>query len=152
MAAKKYQVQLSEGEREFLHKFTSTGSRKARQIKRAHILLLSDESGTNASKTDEQIAQALGISTSTVARVRGRFVQEGLGSALNEKPRPGQPPKLTGKQEAKLIAIACSTPPGGYARWSLRLLADKVVELDIVDSISYKTVGEVLKKVNSSHT
>lgn len=152
MAAKKYQFQLPEAEREFLHKFTSTGSRKARQIKRAHILLLSDESGTNASKTDEQIAQALGISTSTVARVRGRFVQEGLGSALNEKPRPGQPPKLTGKQEAKLIAIACSTPPGGYARWSLRLLADKVVELDIVDSISYKTVGEVLKKVNSSHT
>ena len=152
MAAKKYQVQLSEGEREFLHKFTSTGSRKARQIKRAHILLLSDESGSNASQTDEQIAQALGISTSTVARVRGRFVQEGLSSALNEKPRPGQPSKLTGKQEAKLIAIACSTPPEGYARWSLRLLADKVVELNIIDSISYKTVGEVLKKVNSSHT
>jgi transposase len=152
MAAKKYQVQLSEGEREFLHKFTSTGSRKARQIKRAHILLLSDKSNTNASKTDKHIAQALGISTSTVARVRGRFVEEGLSSTLNEKPRPGQPPKLTAKQEAKLIALACSTPPEGHARWSLRLLADKVVELNIIDSISYKTVGEVLKKVNSSHT
>jgi transposase len=152
MPAKKYHVQLSESQRQFLHKLTTKGTAKARQIKRAHILLLSDESNTNASKTDEQIAEVLGISNSTVVRVRGRFVEEGLESALNEKPRPGQPPKLTGKQEAKLIAIACSTPPQGYARWSLRLLADKVVELNIVDSISHKSVGEVLKKANSSRT
>ena len=152
MPAKKYRVQLSKAQREFLHKLTTTGTASARRINRARVLLLSDEANADDSKTDDQIAELLEISTSTVLRVRQRFVEDGLEVALNERPRPGQPLKFTGKQEAKLIAIACSTPPEGRSRWSLRMLADKLVELNIVDSISYKTVGEVLKKGSSSHT
>jgi len=127
---------------EYLRKITTTGAAPARKINRARILMLSNEANANASKTAEEIGELLGISTSTVYRVRMCFVEEGLESALYDKPRPGQPPKLTGKQEAQLTAIACSTPPEGRSRWTLRLLADKLVEL--------KIVGEILKKTISS--
>ena len=100
--------------------------------------------------TDRDIASGLLISAPTVGRVRTRFVKEGLDSALNERPRPGQKRKLSGKQEAHLIAIACSDAPDGHTRWSLRLLAGKVVAMGFSESISPETVRQILKKTNSS--
>jgi transposase len=99
----------------------------------------------HAGKTDEEIAEALQISLLTIYNIRRRFQTEGL-DLLYDKPHPGQPCKLDGKAEARLTAIACSTPPAGHARWSLRLLADELVRLEVVDTISHKTVGQVLKK------
>ena len=150
MPAKKHHVRLCESELEALQRLTTTGKASARKINRARILLLSNEADDNSSKTDEEIATVLGVSTSTVVRVRQRFVKEGFEDSLHEKPRPGQRPKLTGKGEARLIALACSEAPEGRARWTLRLLAHKLVELKVVDSISHKTVGCVLKKTNLS--
>jgi transposase len=138
-------VDLTESEREQLLNIARRGKSSARKVKRSLILCQADE-GLN----DQQIAQALLVGAATVSRVRRRFVEEGLDSALNERPRPGQRRKLDGKQEAHLVAVACSQAPAGHARWTLRLLADKVVELDFVDSISPETVRQVLKKTNSS--
>jgi transposase len=138
-------VDLTESEREQLLTIARRGKSSARKVKRSLILCQADE-GLN----DQQIAQALLVGAATVSRVRRRFVEEGLDSALNERPRPGQRRKLDGKQEAHLVAVACSQAPAGHARWTLRLLADKVVELDFVDSISPETVRQVLKKTNSS--
>ena len=146
MPTKKYHVYLSDEEREYLERFVSTGTNKARRITRARILLLADES-KGRGKTDREISEALGVCMRTVAKTRERFVEERLG-ALNEKPRPGKKPKLTGRDEAMLMAIACSDPPEGYGRWTIRLLADKLVELGIVDSISRETVRKILKKRN----
>lgn len=146
MPAKKYRVDLTENEREQLLNIARRGKSSARKVKRALILCQADE-GLN----DQQIAQALLVGAATVSRVRQRFVEEGLESALNERPRPGQRRKLDGKQEAHLVAVACSQAPAGHARWTLRLLADKVVELEFADSISPETVRQVLKKTNSSH-
>jgi transposase len=138
-------VDLTESEREQLLNIARRGKSSARKVKRSLILCQADE-GLN----DQQIAQALLVGAATVSRVRRRFVEEGLDSALNERPRPGQRRKLDGKQEAHLVAVACSQAPAGHARWTLRLLADKVVELDFADSISPETVRQVLKKTNSS--
>ena len=148
--SKKYRVFLNGKKRSSLKRLVNTGTEKARKITRARILLLADESPRGMSKTDKEIMEALGVSARTVASTRQRFVEEGFEGALNEKPRPGKPPKLTGRDEAKLTAIACSEPPEGRARWSIRLLADKLVELDIVDSISRETVRNYLKKGISS--
>jgi transposase len=145
MPARKYRVDLTESEREQLLNIARRGKSSARKVKRSLILCQADE-GLN----DQQIAQALLVGAATVSRVRRRFVEEGLDSALNERPRPGQRRKLDGKQEAHLVAVACSQAPAGHARWTLRLLADKVVELDFADSISPETVRQVLKKTNSS--
>jgi transposase len=145
MLGKKYPVKLTEPQRHYLQKLTTTGKASARKLYRARILLLAEEA-SNSPKSDEQIAQLLLISPATVTRVRRRFVKEGLEAALNEKPRPGQPSKLLGKHEAHILAIAQSIPPEGRTRWTLRLIADKWVELDLVDRISHVAVGEVLKK------
>ena len=154
MPAKKYRVFLNGKKRSTLKRLMDTGTEKARKITRARILLLADESPRGISrgmgKTDKEIVEALGVSARTVAATRQRFVEEGLAGALNEKPRPGRPPKLTGRDEAKLTAIACSEPPQGRVRWSVRLLADKLVELDVVDSISREAVRKYLKKGISS--
>ena len=99
---------------------------------------------------DGEIAGVLLINAATVARVRKRFVEEGLEAAINDKPRPGRERKLDGKQEAHLVAIACSNPPEGHVNWTLHLLADKVVELEFAGSISLETVRQILKKTNSS--
>lgn len=150
MPAKQYRVYLNGKKRSNLERLVSSGTNKARTITRARILLLADESPRGISrgmgKTDKEILEALGVSARTVAATRQRFVEEGLEGALNEKPRPGRPPKLSGRDEAMLTAIACSEPPEGCAGWSVRLLADKLVELDIVDSISREAVREYLKK------
>jgi transposase len=120
------------------------GKHSSRRVTRARILLLAADG-----VTDEQIVASLKTAFATVERTRKRFVEEGRG-CLNERPRRGQARQLTGKQEAHLIAIACSAPPDGRARWTLRLLADKVVELNFADSIARETVRQVLKKTHSS--
>lgn len=143
----KNQVKLKLKERKKLKQLISKGTEKARKITRCRILLLSHEG-----KTDTHIIEALKVARNTIRQVRSRYVQEGLEAAINEQPRPGAPKKFTGRQKAKITAIACSKPPEGRSRWTLRLLADKVVELEIVDNISHKTVQRTLKKTNLSLT
>jgi transposase len=143
--AKKYLVTLTDEEREQLHAVTKRGKVAARQLSRAHILLHAD-----AGAGDDVIAHALHVGTATVERTRKRFVEEGLEAALTERPRPGGRRKLESKQEAFLIALACSAPPNERPHWTMQLLADKLVELRVVESISDETVRRTLKKTSSS--
>lgn len=145
MPAIKYIVNLTDEEREQLLQMIRRGKSAARKLARARILLKA-----NLGLSDGEVARALDIGTATASRTRKRFVEEGLESALKERPRPGQRPKLDGKQEAHLIAVACSKAPEGQERWTLRLLADKAVELGLAESLSYETVRQVLKKTISS--
>jgi len=144
MPKKKYLVDLSVDEREQLLQLVRRGKHSSRKVTRARILLLAAKGAT-----DEQIIAALSCGINTVERTRRRFVEESL-AGLSERARRGQARKLTGKQEAHLVAVACSTPPEGRSRWTLSLLADKVVELKYADSITRETVRQVLKKTNSS--
>ena len=125
------------------------GNAPARTQTRARILLLTDRS-QGQKRTDEEVAKAVLCSKGTVGNVRRRYREGGLETALYDRPRPGAEPKVTGDIEAKLAMLACSEPPTGQCRWTLRLLADKMVELSYVDEISHVTVGEHLKKTNSS--
>lgn len=143
--AKMYIVELTSDERSQLTALVRRGKESARRINRARILLLADDG-----RTDEEIWNALQIGRSTVERTRRRFFELGLEAALSERPRPGKPPKLDAKQEAVLIALACSDPPDGYERWTMQLLADRLVELKVVDSIVDETVRRLLKKTTSS--
>jgi len=145
MPKKRFIVDLSMSEREELLALTSKGTVRARKMKRAQILLKAADGWTDAA-----ILKALNVSRPCVERLRKRFVVGGLQRALNDDPRPGQKRKLDGKQEARLIAEACSTPPAGHARWTLRLLADRVVSLGFTGKISHETVRQVLKKTISS--
>ena len=138
---KKYVVDLTDDERATLRDLTKKGTTGARTISRAHILLHAADGAT-----DQAIADALHVGRATVERTRQRFVAGNLERALHDLPRPGARRKLDGKQEALLVATACSTAPEPYARWSMRLLADKLVELRVVDSISDETVRRMLKK------
>lgn len=149
MSQKRFLVQLSTQEREQLQGIIRSGKNKARKITRCRILLLADES---KGKTDQEIADALNVCLATIFGIRRRYSQEGLESAINERPRTGQPPKFKGKAAAKITAIACSKPPAGQAKWTLRLLADRAVELKIVDSISHQSVSNILKKTSSNRT
>ncbi len=152
---KKYVVELTKEEREYLHKLISAGSAPARKLNRARILLKADV-GKHAEAQallDRQIAQMLETSTATVQRARERFYEGGLQAALERsKPERVYKRSLEGRAEARLIALACSEPPRGRNRWSFRLLADKAVELGIVESISHEAVRKALKKTNSSLT
>ena len=139
--AKKYVVSLTEEERESLLALTKKGSLAARKLTRAHILLHAD-----AGATDDTIAQALHSGTATVERIRKRFVEGGVEAALTERSRPGGKRKLDGKAEATLVAWACSTPPFDRKQWSMQLLADKLVELKLVETVSDETVRRTLKK------
>lgn len=141
MPAKKYIVNLDADERQQLLDMTSRGKIGARKMKRAQILLKADDGWI-----DEEIIQALNISRSTVERTRKRLVEGGLEKALNDDPRPGQKTRLDGNAEAYLVALACSDAPGGREHWPLRLLADKLVELGVVESISHETVRRTMKK------
>ena len=145
MPAKLYRVSLTQEEREHLLGITRRGKSSVRKVKRSLILCKADEG-----LTDQQVAEALMVGPATVGRVRQRFVEGGLKRALDDLPRPGQRRKLDGKQEAHLVAVACSAPPEGHARWTLRLLAGQAVELGLTGSISRETVRQVLKKTNSS--
>jgi len=150
---KKYIVALSEEERNTLVELTSKGSQKSQKILDALILLGCDEGDFQTERsTNEEIARVLNISMRKIDRVKKRFVEEGFDVALNRKKRSRIYAKKTdGDFEAHLIALSCSEPPEGFARWSLRLLADKVVELNYIDSISHETVRRVLKKTKSNH-
>lgn len=145
----RHHVKLSEKERTQLRGLLRRGAAPARVQTRARVLLLSDRS-QGKRRTDEEVAAAALTSVSTTKRTRWRFLQEGLEAALAEKPRPGRPPKITGEVEARLTVLACSQPPAGHARWTLRLLADRLVELGYVQSISHMAVGNRLKKMKSS--
>lgn len=137
-----YLVDLSEEEKDELRSLTKKGKTSARKLNRARVLLLANEG-----ETDKQIAKAVGVGTSTVERIRKRFVEEGgLEGVLNERPRPGGERKLDGKQEAHLLALACSDPPEGKKQWTMQLLADRLVELEVVDGISDETVRRTLKR------
>lgn len=151
---KKYPVILSETEREELKQLIAAGTAPARKLTHARILLKADQSPEGPGWVDEQIADAVETSQPTVSRVRKRYFEEGLEAALNRRPPKREyRRKLDGEQEARLIALACSEPPEGQARWSLRLLADKLVELEIVEEeVSYQTVRRTLKKTPSSLT
>jgi transposase len=142
---KKYMVDLDERERDRLKQLTTKGESGARTIRRARILLLADED-----RLDKEIASFLGAAVTTVERVRKRFVEEGLEAALSERPRPGAARKLDGRQEAFLMALACSDAPEGRGRWSMRMLADRLVELEVVDEISDETVRRTLKRGTSN--
>jgi len=141
MANKTYVVDLTEEERTFLQGLLGGGELRARKFKRANILLLA-----NKDKTDGEIAEALHTSMSTVQRTRQRFVEGNLDRALNEDPRRGASKKLDEKGEALLEILARSEPPAGRKHWTLQLLADRLVELKAVDTISYETVRQELKK------
>ena len=141
MPAKKYIVTLTNEERQELLALTSAGEISARKMKRAQILLKADENWK-----DKDIIAALNTSRSTVERIRKRYVEGGLDRALNEDPRPGAKRKLDGRAEAHLIALACSDPPDDSDHWFLRVLADKLVELGLVESISHEAVRQYLKK------
>lgn len=150
MSKKRYIVKLSQTERTDLADLIRRGKRKVNARKRVHarVLLKTDQGRHGPSWTDARIAEALEIHANSVRAIRQRFVEQGLEAALNRKKqsRPSQERKLDGAKEARLIALACSDPPKGRAKWSLRLLADKAVELQIVDAISYETVRRTLKK------
>src|SRR5574341_1905624 len=141
MPGKKYIVDLTEVERNELLALTTKGTVRAQKMKRAQILLKAD-----AGLTDAEIMAALKVCRPCVERVRQRFVEGSLPRALNDSPRPGQQRKLDGRQEARLIAEACSAAPTGHARWTLRLLAGRVIELKLADTISPETVRQVLNK------
>jgi transposase len=144
---KKYPVLLSKIEREELKRLIAAGTAPARKLTHARILLKADESPEGAGWVDERVADAVEVSQPTVARVRKQYFEEGMEAALNRRPPNREyQRKLDGEQEAHLIALACSEPPEGRARWSLRLLADKLVELEIVEDVSYQTVRRTLKK------
>jgi transposase len=150
----KYKVTLTAEERQQLHDLIRAGKAAAKKLTHARILLKADAAAGAPAWPDERIAEAVDVSTDTVGRVRQRFVKEGLEAALVRKKqdRPSRERTLDGRAEARLIALACSAPPDGRAAWTLRLLADQLVELEVVEAVSHETVRRALKKMNSSRT
>jgi hypothetical protein len=149
---KKYIVTLTLEERQSLLDLVATGKAAAKKLIHARILLKADAAPGGPAWLDDRIAEALDVSCATIGRVRQRFIEQGLEAALVRKKqeRPSRMPKLDGRAEAHLIALACSPPPEGRVEWTMQLLADKLVELRIVDSICDETVRRVLKKTKSS--
>ncbi len=152
MGTRKYIVTLTNEERGRLTRLVSSGQDKAYRIKHANVLLAADENGPNL--PSQEIAKAFSCHLNTVSGVCQRFVEQGLQAALDRKKRQAPPTarKLDGRGEAKLIALACRKPPEGSSRWALRLLADELVQLGVVESISYETVRRVLKKTSLNRT
>ena len=151
---KKYRVTLTAAERDELERLLARGKADVRKLKHAQVLLKADQAEGGPAWPDERIVAALDVGIATVQRLRQRFVEEGLQAALSPY-RVGQrlyQRKLDGEQEAKLIALACSTPPDERGRWTLRLLAGRMVELQHVDTLSHETVRQTLKKTRSSRT
>lgn len=145
----KYAVRLADTEREELRTLIAAGTAPARKLTHARILLKAEEGPAGPAWTDAAIARAVEVSQPTVCRVRRQYVEQGLAATLTRRPPTREyQRKLDGAQEAHLIALACEPPPEGQARWSLRLLADKLVELEVVDAVSYQTVRRVLKKTS----
>ena len=138
---KKYVIKLTPEERSALTALTSRGKASVRRVKRALVLLAADDGDKDA-----EIAGTVRVGVRSVERIRRRFVEEGLDAALSERPRPGKARLLNGRQEVYLIALTGSTPPAGRAQWSMQLLADRLVELKVVESISDETVRRTLKR------
>lgn len=148
MPTKRYVVTLSADERTRLEALARAGKRSARTITRARILLLADQGPAGPGWEDRRVAEALGCGHRTVERIRERFVTEGIDTALSHRQpsRPPREPVLDGAAEARLIALACSAAPDGRKAWTLRMLADKLVELEVVEAVSHETVRRTLKK------
>ena len=152
---KHIKIELSAITRSELEKFTRTGKHSVRLVNRAKIILELDEAEERKPLTQEQIAEKVGVSRQTVNAVKRAFIEsESISAFLQRKPRETPPiePKITGEVEAHILALACSPTPEGYAKWGVRLLANKCVELNYIDSISFKSVHRVLKKHNLNHT
>ena len=147
---KRYRVTLTAEERQGLHDLISASKAAAKKLAHARILLKADAAPGSPAWTDARIAEAFDVSTDTVGRVRQRFVEQGLEAALARKTqdRPSWEPILDGAAEARLLALACSSPPLGRQAWTMKLLADKLVELEVIPSISDETVRRALKKAN----
>lgn len=147
----RYTIKLTQDEVEELMEIINKGSHSSHTFRAAYVLLNCDEGAFSDKATNEQISKILKIGMRTVDRIKKRFIEEGMEAALERKPSSRvYEKKIDGEVEAKLVQLCCSEPPAGYAKWSLRLLADKMVELKYVDSISYVAVGETLKKMNLS--
>jgi transposase len=149
---KKYRVTLTDEERRDLHDLIAAGKAAAKRLAHARILLKADAAPGGPAWADERIAEAVEVSVATVERVRRRFVEQGLEAALVRKPqdRPSRERLLDGRAEARLVALACSPPPDGRKAWTMQLLADKIVELEVVESISDETVRRTLQKTRSN--
>jgi hypothetical protein len=152
MSRKAYVVELSSDERQHLEGLISKGKSSAKAILKARILLKADQGPLGPGWTDDRIVEALDTNSSMAVRVRRQLVEEGVAAVLARKQRMHPPvqPIFDGEAQARLIALACSEPPAGHARWSIRLLADKVVELEIVETAHFNTVGRALKKTLSN--
>jgi transposase len=146
----KNSIELTQEQRALLEEVISTGKAAARKIQHAQILLKIDSGKDGPNWSDEQIQEAYGASSSTVWRIRQRFLKHGVEDAINRRPQPERPEKrkVTGEQEAQLIALACTEPPTGHSQWSIRLLRKRVVELHIVEEVGRETIRLVLKKMN----
>lgn len=149
---KKDSVKLTKEQRQELERLISAGEASARTLMHARILLKTDYGHEGPRWTQKQIAEAVEVGERTIGRVRHRFVEEGFEAALQRRPQPPRPQKrkLDGEQEAYLVALLCGAAPDGYERWSLRLVQQRLIELEIVESVSVETVRQVLKKTNSS--
>lgn len=147
---KRYIVTLTAEERQGLHDLIDAGKAAAKKLAHARILLKADAADGGPAWPDHRIADAIEVSTATIERVRQRFVEQGLDAALVRKPqaRPSRLPRLDGRAEARLIALACSAPPEGRAVWTMQMLADKLVELEVVPTVSDETVRRALKKTS----
>jgi transposase len=151
MPTKRYVITLTADERAELGRLTCGGRRSARTIARARVLLLADQGEHGPGWEDRRVAEAVGCGHRTVERIRERFVLEGLEAALTHKPQARRRPRrLDGRAEAKLVALACAAAPDGRKSWTLQLLADRLVELRVVDTVSKETVRRALKKTRSS--
>ena len=142
---KRYRVTLTDAEREWLASLSRKRTASVRMVRRAQALLLAAEG-----KTDEEIAEQVRMGVSTLERLRRRFVEEGLEASLRERPRPGARPKLGPKEQAYVVALACTKPPEGRERWTMQLLAERVVELQIVPDITDESIRRLLKRISSS--
>ena len=138
-------VKLTDEDREYLNQFIRHGKANVRSVTRARTLLMADEGYSN-----KDIVEVLKITRPTVNSTRKRYCQEGLDSAINDKPRSGAPPKIDGTIEAQVTLLACSEPPEGRSTWTMQLLADKIVELDVIESISAMSIQRILKKAKPS--
>ena len=147
---KKYVVRLTSEERASLERLVSVGKAAAQKILHGRVLLLADQGPEGPSWADAKISEALKVHPNTIGGIRQRLVEQGVEAALNRKKqdRPSRQPKFDGKAEAHVIALRCGQPPKGRTRWTLRLLADRVVELQIVESVCHETVRQVLKKTS----
>lgn len=150
MRPRKYHVELNEEEQKILEEIINKGKNSASKIKHAQILLKLDESNGKKAWTGSEIKEAYGVAERTISLLAKRFVENGLESALERQKQLNRHHKVTGEVEAQMIAIACSEAPEGYSKWTLQMIADKLVELKVIDSISATAVGTTLKKANLS--